>query len=121
MDEAVENTITFPVVPYREEHGYLARHLHGGDRLTLEQAQALKGLVRGLQLRGARLDNGRAIGGGGDAVAWLLERIAAGDSQQAPERLNAVPALSAMEASLAHILSEVTALKSALLQVLVPE
>lgn len=114
------NTIIVPVVPYQEEHGYLARHLHGGDRLTLEQAQALKGLIRGLQLRGARLDNGRAIGSGFDAVAWLLERIAAGEPQ-APDRLNAVPALAALEASLAHILSEVTALKSALLQAPEPE
>ena len=114
------NTIIVPVVPYREDHGYLARHLHGGDRLTLEQAQALKGLIRGLQLRGARLDNGRAIGSGFDALAWLLERIAAGDSPQAPERLNAVPALDILESTIKRTLDEITALRT-LLQAPEPE
>lgn len=73
---------------------------------------ALRALVLGLQLRGARLSDGKPIVNGQGAVAWLLERLHAGDVS--PDDGLVGPALDSLEQAIRETLADIERLRAML-------
>jgi hypothetical protein len=69
----IEAELMLPMAPATTS-AYIPTHVD--VHLSVTQAAALRRVFDGLQARAVRLENGRFVQTGADAVRWILEQVA---------------------------------------------
>lgn len=70
----IQNDVTLTVPMSHVGDGYIPRDVYARG-LTSKQSTNLKRLMRGLEDRGAKLENGAPVNDRTKAVKWLLEQL----------------------------------------------